>query len=748
MNKIDKFPITLSKLETMLKECSDSTLSQQIRATIQEFKKNILLNIQFSAINSSQTILTNKSLELLCIKNYTIPKDLNTFDDYSIDLVKMVVNINNNTNVKALQLVLSRFNGDQMNRHLDNFLNFLFFKNYKNKDVEKIVKSQLSLIESKHLIEGVKKKNGVDPNRFFEDFFLILKASNSLEDVFDPNTFQEKIKKFYDWIQDKYGELNEVLFGDLKNMIIADDIISSQVPSSIWNAQGVLGTQLAKSQSLLPLSGPPTMVLGMAVAAGMIPFSLPLAVLIGAFGLVPLGIPPLLSLTRKVYLQWFLNAPLSLEPLSDYTKKNRDYTIDFIGREEVFKKILNIWKQGKHPILVGAPGTGKTTIFMELGRLIANGAIEELKGKTLYAGSAALLMGDNGMNPPMFPRIVEVLQHYKKNVILALDEVHALAEDKKVFSLLRSVTDGSKTSLPYCLFATTPEEYEKTIAKDDSLLRRLTKIDIKALNKNDLLNLLQKEAKVISPQISINEEALIKIYDAADGLQNESRQLLHRIVIAAESINMDHWVFQERYEKKSELNLKKSLFKSESNDIKETILLSREIEQINEELILLEDHCNDRKQVQEKHIKMRANLIEQKNKLVLKSKLFFKGFFEKKEKNLSNEESIQKLKSQTFHSEDRKEEIKNLIFNHYYSCSHSITLIRTIEKIHGLISQIDKGFVENFIKHSEKEKKERGDNQQKITNEISELKDEKEEINKVQDKNTNEETEKKESSDD
>jgi hypothetical protein len=709
MNKIDGLFKEISELENMLKlaiECSDESLTKRIKTMIFEMKKQANLYFSLSSTTSSQNLLTEKSLEIISSDNYTIPKDLNSFDDYSIDLIKWVVQINNNTNVKSIQSVLKRFDKDQLNRHLDNLLNFLLYKKSEQKTVEKIIKLQLSLLDSKHLIESAKGKKGVDSEKFFDDFFLILKAADSLEDVIDPNDFKKRVEKFYDWIGENYGELKELLFGDLKSLIIADDIISSEVPSSVWSAQGVLGMQLAKSQSFLPLSGPPTMLVEMAIAAKMIPFNLPVAVLIAALGLTPLFIPLALSLSRKIYLQWFLSAPLSLDPLSDYTKKNRDYTTDFIGREDVFKKILKIWKQKKHPILVGAPGTGKTTIFMQLGQLIVNGAIKELQGKTLYAGSAALLMGENGMSPPLFPRVVDVLQRYKKNVILALDEVHAFAQDEKVFTLLRSVTDQSKKSLPYCIFATTPEEYEKTIAKDESLSRRLTKIDIKALDKNDLLNLLQKEAKLISPQISMTEEALIKIYDEAKGLQNESRQLLHKIIMAAESINMDHNIFQERYEKKSELELKKLHFKNENNDLEQSNLISRKIEEIREELNELDSQCDYREKTQEMHTILRTNLVEQKNSFILESKLFFKNSLVNKEEKTSNDNLIKKLKDQTFNSKEHQEKIKNLIFKHYFSIPHQIVTIRQKEKFEGLISLIDTNFVENFINKTEKEIKE------------------------------------------
>ncbi|QLH35172.1 MAG: AAA family ATPase [Parachlamydiaceae bacterium] len=154
-------------------------------------------------------------------------------------------------------------------------------------------------------------------------------------------------------------------------------------------------------------------------------------------------------------------APIAVPPLTDYSKKYQNsFSSSFIGREDIFQNILRIWQQNKHPILVGEPGVGKTTIIMELGRRVAMGEIKELKGKTLFAGSAALINEPDMMGASAFPRVIKTLNAYRDNVILALDEAHALASNKNNLTLLRSTTDNSTESLRYCLFATTPDGYE------------------------------------------------------------------------------------------------------------------------------------------------------------------------------------------------------------------------------------------------------------------------------------------------
>jgi hypothetical protein len=697
-NNIDKLTNKIYNLELILNnppEYMDEDLKKRIQGLVQELKKTSEVSFALNSTISTQNILTEKSLEIISKdEKYFVPKDKNQFDDFCKNLIATVVDLKENSNLCYLESIFKKFDAIELEKYLDKFLNYLFAMDYKSQTIEKIINMQILAIDPQNLVRCAQEKEGVEQEKLFRDFYLFLKSAHSLQDLVDEDVLKGKMVRLAEWMQKNYGQLKELFFGDLKNLIIADEIMSSEIPTSIWNAQAVFGSQLMKLQSLTPLASPPTMVIGMAVSAGMMTFDYRLALWLLALNLAPFAIPLSLSFCRKVYLQWILNAPLSLEPLTNYSVKNNGFSKNFIGRKNVFEKIIKIWRNHKHPLLVGFPGTGKTSIFMELGRRIANGEFSDLKEKTMFAGSAALILG-NGIDPSIFPKLVKVLQIHKKSVIFGLDEVHVLAKDEKILTHLRSVTDESNESLRYCIFATTPEEYEKTIAKDESLKRRFTKVEINPLSKNELLNLLHKEAKTISSQISVTQAAMIAIYDEAKGLQNESSKLLYKIIMAVEAKNKDIPIFQELDKKNSELNLKRILLKSEENTLEQTNQLCSEIDQDEEEIIKLEVACKEQEKIQEKYKVMKDDLIKTKNKLILEAKSFFSHFDKVTEKSLSKEVRIKKFEEHLLSSYNQVT-MKHLIFKQYFLIPHRIKLIREYEKIHGFNSVIDEGLVKDL----------------------------------------------------
>lgn len=566
-----------------------------------------------------------------------------------------------------LKCVVDRLNGQQLAGYLNNFMTYLNSIRMDNTERQRIINAMVSLLPPQKLyVAATYFSNDLDPSKVHDHFRMSLKIASFMDDS-APELVEEKRQISSNKLKEKWGEFLEMLKEE-QYFFIADEIISSECPTSLGEAQSVYQSTWSKY----------------ALAAALIP----------ALGPSALALPIVLSTTRKIYLRWIRNTPVGVPSLIDYSHPSvHKFSKTFVGREEVFTRILQIWNQRKHPILVGPPGVGKTAIIVELARRIAAKQLLGFEATGLFAGSAAKFSVGNGMGPPLLPRIITMLKRYK--VVLALDEIHALAQTKEkgLLQLLRSMTDDSPESLRYCIFATTEKEYEEYIERDESLSRRFTKIDIKPLEKNDILYLLDQEAKVISPNFSITEKALQYIYDQAKGDQNGSRKLLHHVIIAAEAKNAIHPSFEKLHKQNSEFRLLLSQHTKLTMNPKKEMELANEIIRIKQDLDKLKIECKTQEEIREKYQGWKDQLDQTKYARIRDAKKM-SSLLEDNSKDDSFEPLLGK----------NEKELKSLLFTQYFDIPSQIERIKKLETAHGLISEIDVQFVAETLSSSQRSK--------------------------------------------
>ncbi|NGX37301.1 MAG: Chaperone protein ClpB [Chlamydiae bacterium] len=249
-----------------------------------------------------------------------------------------------------------------------------------------------------------------------------------------------------------------------------------------------------------------------------------LAVIIGSLAISYLG---------KRFISQRQKFPKELTYLDNQTLAaiRRKYT-PLIKRDDIIKEVFKCWgatsrTNGRHPLLVGDSGVGKTSIMAEIARRIAfgvvpNGLRKQMLGKLVFGGNASEFLPDSAMfgGTDKIQDLVRRLNPAKENVILVLDEVHALFTDQKITQLFKSVLDPlSSKWLPYVLCATTTEEYKKYIEIDAALSRRFTKIKVPSLDsQKDVIPVLQQFIYSEFPETHISDQALIKIYEEANSL--------------------------------------------------------------------------------------------------------------------------------------------------------------------------------------------------------------------------------------
>ncbi len=210
----------------------------------------------------------------------------------------------------------------------------------------------------------------------------------------------------------------------------------------------------------------------------------------------------------------------------DLTAEAEDGKLDpVIGRESEIKSITKVLsRRGKNnPVLIGAPGVGKTAVAELLAqKLIENELPESLRGlKLISLDIGAIIAGAKfrGQFEERFRSLLNEISAKDKGVILFIDELHTLASKD------RSNTDASSLLKPLlasgdlrCIGATTPDNYRRTIEKDLALDRRFQQVLIKEPSLDLSLEILKglKKNYEFHHGVTITEAALITANRLAD----------------------------------------------------------------------------------------------------------------------------------------------------------------------------------------------------------------------------------------
>mgnify|MGYP002012789361 CR=1 FL=1 len=227
------------------------------------------------------------------------------------------------------------------------------------------------------------------------------------------------------------------------------------------------------------------------------------------------------SLSKHEPLPFSLNQTPSALDLycKDLTAEAEAGKLDpVIGREPEIKAIIKVLsRRGKNnPVLIGAPGVGKTAIAELLAqKLIDNELPESLQGcKLISLDIGALIAGAKfrGQFEERFRSLLSEVNSSEKGVILFIDELHTIVSKE------RSNTDAGSLLKPLlasgdlrCIGATTPENYRRTIEKDLALDRRFQQVSIKEPSLDLSLEILIGLKKNYESHhgVTITDQALI-----------------------------------------------------------------------------------------------------------------------------------------------------------------------------------------------------------------------------------------------
>lgn len=190
--------------------------------------------------------------------------------------------------------------------------------------------------------------------------------------------------------------------------------------------------------------------------------------------------------------------------------------------DEVMEILL---RKGKNnPILVGAPGVGKTAIAYELARRIKCGNVpDRLKGKEVYLVSTSSLVSGTKYRGEFEERVNGLINEVIRNgnIILFIDEIHTIMKTGSS----EAGVDGANILKPYLarndlkiIGATTKREYDEYLKKDGAFARRFAKVIVNEPSLKDTVTILNKLKKSYEEfyNLKINSNVIKYLVDLCD----------------------------------------------------------------------------------------------------------------------------------------------------------------------------------------------------------------------------------------
>lgn len=147
----------------------------------------------------------------------------------------------------------------------------------------------------------------------------------------------------------------------------------------------------------------------------------------------------------------------------------------------------------KQVLLLGSPGSGKTTIIKAFVERVYANYYPELEGfKVFYTDSASLLDNRDWVRPPKtgLEKISEMIQGVNQKMIFVFDQIHLLSFFYgKTFAgdQLTSMLDNPSAHFPHVIGSINTDQYLELKEKYPSFLERFSVIKIDSLEDEDVI---------------------------------------------------------------------------------------------------------------------------------------------------------------------------------------------------------------------------------------------------------------------
>src|SRR6202047_3527582 len=209
------------------------------------------------------------------------------------------------------------------------------------------------------------------------------------------------------------------------------------------------------------------------------------------------------------------------------TRGGREGKLDpVIGREKEIERVMQVLSRRtkNNPVLVGAPGVGKTAVVEGLAQKIVKGEVPEtIKDKQLYTLDLGALVAGSRYRGDFEERLKKGLKEIRTrgDTILFIDELHTLvgagaAEGAiDAASILKPMLARGELQT---IGATTLDEYRKYLEKDAALERRFQPIQVAEPTISHTIEILKglRDRYEAHHRVSITDSALVAAAQLAD----------------------------------------------------------------------------------------------------------------------------------------------------------------------------------------------------------------------------------------
>jgi ATP-dependent Clp protease ATP-binding subunit ClpC len=250
-----------------------------------------------------------------------------------------------------------------------------------------------------------------------------------------------------------------------------------------------------------------------------------------------------------------------------------------IGREKEIERVMQVLSRRtkNNPVLVGAPGVGKTAVVEGLAQKIVKGEVPEtIKDKQLYTLDLGALVAGSRYRGDFEERLKKVLKEIRTrgDIILFIDEIHTLvgagaAEGAiDAASILKPMLARGELQT---IGATTLDEYRKYLEKDAALERRFQPIQVAEPTISHTIEILKglRDRYEAHHRVSITDSALVAAAQLADRYISDrflpdkaidlideagSRMRIRRMTAPPDLREYDEKIAQVRREKESAID--------------------------------------------------------------------------------------------------------------------------------------------------------------------------------------------------
>src|SRR6267154_2450467 len=250
-----------------------------------------------------------------------------------------------------------------------------------------------------------------------------------------------------------------------------------------------------------------------------------------------------------------------------------------IGREKEIERVMQVLSRRtkNNPVLVGAPGVGKTAVVEGLAQKIIKGEVPEtIKDKQLYTLDLGALVAGSRYRGDFEERLKKVLKEIRTrgDIVLFIDELHTLvgagaAEGAiDAASILKPMLARGELQT---IGATTLDEYRKHLEKDAALERRFQPIQVAEPTISHTIEILKglRGRYEAHHRVSITDAALVAAARLADRYVSDrflpdkaidlideagSRMRIRRMTAPPDLREYDEKIAQVRKEKESAID--------------------------------------------------------------------------------------------------------------------------------------------------------------------------------------------------